>query len=451
MLKRCTYIGYIFLVLSLRSSVAQQELGLHFIDNVWQSNYTNPAIFPDTSGKFLVSIFTPYFSFSNTGFTFSDVIREDDQSDSTIIDGDYVLSVLDKKNYFFTDFNIQLFNVKFVIDSVYQFSVSMEEKTNFSFMYPKKLIDVLWNGNAGYLGQEVELGIALNATFYSELTVGVARNFGKWNVGIRLKYLNGISNMSSKRNSATLYTSSAIDSASVTTDYLINTSGVTLDEFLEPVEFLFKFQPFSYLFSGAIFENIANPKNSGFGADIGATYKLNDKFTFSASIVDLGFIKWKSEVKNYTSKNTFSFTGIDVNQFFATDTFSFQNYLDTLEDRFKFDETENSYTTYLITKTYLSGKYHINPKSSINLLLYAEFFDGIQPGVSAGYTRRFTDQFRASFFYSYKNKSFFNIGMGWSLTLGKVQLFAVGDNLSTLFFPRKSKNYNLRAGMNLRF
>lgn len=42
--------------------------------------------------------------------------------------------------------------------------------------------------------------------------------------------------------------------------------------------------------------------------DLGATYKLNDEWTFSASLLDLGFISWKNTTKGTMSKD-FTFDG----------------------------------------------------------------------------------------------------------------------------------------------
>ena len=42
-----------------------------------------------------------------------------------------------------------------------------------------------------------------------------------------------------------------------------------------------------------------NPKNSGFGIDMGAQLKLNKKISLSASVVDLGIIQWKENTKSY--------------------------------------------------------------------------------------------------------------------------------------------------------
>ena len=44
------------------------------------------------------------------------------------------------------------------------------------------------------------------------------------------------------------------------------------------------------------------PTGFGMAIDLGATYKLNDEWTFSASLLDLGFISWKNTTKGTMSK-----------------------------------------------------------------------------------------------------------------------------------------------------
>ena len=62
-------------------------------------------------------------------------------------------------------------------------------------------------------------------------------------------------------------------------------------------------------FDSSAFDNFSvskyafKKKNTGMGIDLGGVYKLNKKISFSASVIDLGFIKWKSGINNYVSNN----------------------------------------------------------------------------------------------------------------------------------------------------
>ena len=63
-----------------------------------------------------------------------------------------------------------------------------------------------------------------------------------------------------------------------------------------------------------------NGSNKGLGLDIGVSYKMNEKFSFGASLLDFGYINWTngggSQVRNYSnSVHSFTFDGIDFTQF----------------------------------------------------------------------------------------------------------------------------------------
>ena len=52
------------------------------------------------------------------------------------------------------------------------------------------------------------------------------------------------------------------------------------------------------------------PTGFGMAFDFGATYRLNDEWTFSAAVLDLGFIRWKNTVKA-SMNNSFEFNGFN--------------------------------------------------------------------------------------------------------------------------------------------
>lgn len=88
-------------------------------------------------------------------------------------------------------------------------------------------------------------------------------------------------------------------------------------------------------------DNNIGPTGFGMAFDFGATYKWNDDWTFSASLLDLGFIHWNNTVKA-TMSNSFEFDGF--HEIPVEDTDSNPNsidnqvdsYLDDLEGLSKF-------------------------------------------------------------------------------------------------------------------
>jgi hypothetical protein len=88
----------------------------------------------------------------------------------------------------------------------------------------------------------------------------------------------------------------------------------------------------------------------GMGLDIGATYDISDRFKLTASITDLGFIRWKNEVTNLKAKNQFLFSGLNMdNVLNGTMTFdSVANLMgESLKNAFKVSDSKRPFTTWL--------------------------------------------------------------------------------------------------------
>ena len=72
------------------------------------------------------------------------------------------------------------------------------------------------------------------------------------------------------------------------------------------------------------------PTGFGLAFDLGAVYKLNDEWSFSAAVLDLGFIGWKNTVKGVMD-NTFEFNGFQ--NIAVNDTDGNENSIDNQSDR----------------------------------------------------------------------------------------------------------------------
>ena len=47
----------------------------------------------------------------------------------------------------------------------------------------------------------------------------------------------------------------------------------------------------------------------------GSFYDYSDKIMLSASIIDLGFIRWKSNINRFEAEGSFTFQGFDLSQY----------------------------------------------------------------------------------------------------------------------------------------
>ncbi len=425
------------------TSTAQQDLTMYNMDAVPQRMYVNPAFIPSDSriNIGLPIISSHYLNFSNSGFKYSDLIKH--TGDSLSVDYPNMLSKLAKNNYLTAAFHLDLLSFGFKIKKNY-FSFNISEKIDFQFSYPKDFMELIWKGNGSpdLIGNPVNFNFGVNFTHYREYGLGFAREINdKLTVGGKVKYLYGMENVWTEKSDISLTTDPNSFALTGAANIKVNTSGIGSDAFKN-------FQVMDYAFK---------KKNKGMGVDFGGVYKFSDKITFSASVIDLGFINWKSDVTNYQSNNPngqFTFSGLNANQVINKDSTTNPGKVlgDTLAKTFKIDTVHKSYTTFLSTQVYLSANYKIFEKSNAGLLLYARIFDKtVNPGMALSYNQRVGRWLDFSVSYSMYNRSYNNIGMGLAFNAGSGQFYVVSDNLLGAFLPQNAKNLNIHFGFNLRF
>lgn len=424
-------LGFIILIviglLRVESCFSQQELNLHFMDQVIQSNVTNPALF--TEDTLVIALPGMAYNYGNNAFTFKNLIKK--QSGRNVLDIENVLPKLHKRNVLQNQLNIDLLRIQLRVKKLF-FTFLISEKMSIKFNYSKDLIDLLWNGNASRVGETISVGPSIHARYYRELGLGIGTNVNRWILGARIKLLVGLADLDTKNDEVFVYTNPEAYQTMVTTNFVFNTSGE--DKFLD--------KPFS----GAM-----NFNNRGIAADLGVTFEPNTAWKFSASINNFGFIKWKDDISNYRSNASFSYDGLHINNFFEMDTFKTKHLIDTLKSTFLPKVSSYSYRSYQIPRMYLSGRYTINQRYSAGLLLYTEIYRNEEPALNAYLQRRFGRLFSIGVSYSIKNRLYNNWGLSATYTKKKFQAFFVTDNFFNVFNIKDSKNINFRAGINIAF
>lgn len=405
----------------------QQEFTLHFNRDAVQSSFTNPAF--RTDYKVTITLPSVIYNYGNNAFSYRDLIARDPVDDSTYIDIDGILSKMKDKNLIQLQSYVDLISIYFNVQDWY-FSINVTEKFDSKMYYTRDLVNLLWNGNAQYIGQSIEIGPGINLQMYKEYGLRVGRHFEKFDVGARFKLLNGIANLNSARNSMVLTTGETNFESSLSTDYEVRQSGF---EHLEPEGF----NPFT------------GSRNTGFALDLGGVYRLNSKWELSASVIDLGRIKWKTDVKKYKSNGTIAFSGIDIGDFISDDEFNFDKFQDSITALYFQEEEGGTYISYLIPKTYVSGTFHPNEKTSFGALFQAEYFQGIQPGIGLYAGHNVNKFLQVGLSYAYKNRQFDNVGFNLNLGLPAFRIYVVTDNLLSFIRMGYARNLTFRYGMNI--
>jgi hypothetical protein len=302
-----------------------------------------------------------------------------------------------------------------------------------------ELFELLFKGNGQFVGQEIGLRrVNFDVTHHREYALGFARQVNdKVTIGGKFKYLYGMENISTGKSSLSFYTAPDDYQIELNSDYVIHTSTTANKK---------KGTADNYLFG---------LKNVGYGVDLGTTYKFNDRWKFMASVIDLGYIQWKSNVKNYVAESgNYKFDGVDINQFINnnSNSSSNSNILDTLSNSFGPKENEESYKTTLPTHGYMNVCYRINEKSNVTGLIHAQIFrETVQPSLTASYNRKITGGFAASVNYSMINQHWNNVGFGFSVNAGPVQIYMISDNIIGTVNPLSNHTLHFNFGFNILF
>ncbi|MBL4754584.1 MAG: OmpA family protein [Flavobacteriales bacterium] len=456
-LLKYTLLLLTFMLLAPRpQAMAQLDATLYEMSTIPQVRYTNPAKGSDYKWYIgLPGISSIYANYHHNGFVVDDLFSRR-ADDSVFLDLNDVIQQLGDRNLFGFNLQVDLLAMGWT-KGKHQFFFNITEKALLRLRYPKDLIRLLWEGNGAFLDQTIDLsGSAFRFSEYREYAFGMSRAFtDDLTIGAKAKLLGGYINASTTVNELELFTAPNTFELSGTSDIEINTSA--------PAE-------------GSTFpDGFFALTNVGFGIDLGATYKVNEKLSVSGSIIDLGFIKWKRNPSNFSNDlDGVTFTGNALNTF--TDT-SIQQPFGEIVDSLSitFDnriETNTAYKDGLIPRIYLGGTYNLTETSTAGLLFHGEYFKkAFYPSFTLSYNYKLPKWIGASASYSIMNGSFFNLGLGLSVNLGPFQIYVVSDNIAALFnlssvnnesaadsvtgynviIASKAKTMHIRTGIGLTF
>lgn len=202
------------------------------------------------------------------------------------------------------DVNITLFSGGFKKWGGYN-TVELNAKVGFGTSLPYELFEFAKDiGNRTY-----DIGdINVNAQSYAELAFGHSRQIDeKLRVGAKFKLLFGIARADFKFQDVKAELAS-------NEKWIISGQGQAN---VSMKGFRFKSEESEYNAEGAgTYEHVSDMDIDGGGLggfgmaiDLGGVYKLNDDWTFSAALLDLGFISWSNDVQAVNLSDRFEFNG----------------------------------------------------------------------------------------------------------------------------------------------
>jgi hypothetical protein len=445
-----------------------QNNTLYFMHPVPQAIHTNPALYYHCRTYIELPVLsTILYSYANTGFGYHDALHygSGSNADSLIIDIDNLDRKLRKRNYLRNDATVNLAGAGFEILDNYYVHFNIANYTESRLGYPGDLVslkDGNWDIENGE-PRDLDLsGMGVNGTNYFQVAAGVSTEISPGlYAGITLKYLKGAGNISSQRADLMLETEGDPISLHAGTDYRVRSSfpmQVSYDQqdgYVSDIDF-------SSSFSNPLRDYILN-KNHGGAIDLGVIYEYDEELTLAASLVDVGAIRWGSNVNRFDARGDVDLTGLDLRVLIdsGVSTEFIQTLIDSIAETFQFQSGNKPYWSALVPKLYIGASYQVMPKVKASALLRTEFFDR-RPHLAltlAGMYSPFPF-LHGTLSYSVMNNKLNNLGAGLVMGGRGAQLYVVTDNIpfrwvrdssTGALWPYNARTVNIRIGVNLIF
>lgn len=424
-------------------SFAQRENTLYMLPSLAQATYVNPVALPQHKVSIGLPIPSTYFHFTNTGFTYADLV------DGNKLDYNKLPDVLRNRNLISAKASVDLISLRIKARNHY-FSFNITEHVDFNIEYPKDLLAFPIKGNAAYEGGTIDLsGLKINLSEYREYGIGYTREEKKWQFGGKIKFLFGHGNVSTRKSDITIDVENETLNHYANAEMQVNYAGpVSL-----PLDLTDSTQEVGDFENNAAF----NRQNWGLAFDLGAGYNFSDKLHFSAALLNLGFIRWTQNATNYRFKGDAAVTGVDVlpsviqgNEIDA----------DSVADEWVGDVisegTNKSYSTRLVYQVNLAARYKLLKTTQVYALYNVYQFRRVRTGLTLGITHDIRRAFSIAITNTTAYRKLINIGIGFVVKPGPFQFYVVGDNFNLLLSPitpktLNEKTFSLRVGMNLVF
>jgi hypothetical protein len=444
--------------------LAQMPNTLFFMRGTPQRYQINPAFQPECNFFIgLPGVSPAQLKIQNSPFALKDVVYYDDEIDSLITflhprgDKEAFLALLKETNFINTEVSVSLGSFGFRSKNLF-FTFDISERLFAQVSYPDDYIRLPIIGPDEGTTYDFN-NFAVDLTALNELSMGVSTKLGdRLTIGVRGKLLFGQANFNTELFDVTF--SASETEWPLHTDISFNSSSPYLTDYVE----LIANAPLDLVFGGLDDMDIEEPtikeirkmalntKNLGLGLDIGADYRINEWLQVSASVVDIGRIKWNNGVLNLKNSADYYFNGVDY--ILDDDEDFFDDFTDSIENTFdNFTSTETSYGTWLPAKVYAGAAFNVHPKISFGLLSRTDFYQGnIREQFTVSANLYPTQILSTTFSYSIIDNYYKNIGFGLALKAFPFNLYIITDTgPSVAMWYNEAKYVNLRIGMNLIF
>ena len=461
----------LFITVSSQLALSQQVNTLYFMENMPLRHTLNPAFQPETMYYISLPVIgNTSLDFGNNSISMQDMIYNHNGQTITFLDANGDVDAFYKKlkptSVFNADFQVNLLSFGFKKDNSF-WNFSLTQKMQGVMIIPKDLFKLTLYGTPNIFENNYNLNrFHAAVSYYSEAALGFSNQLDEqWTIGAKVKYLYGTANMSTANNYFTF--NAGLDKVQLNAKGSLNYAGD-----VKPLEDFYNSRTFS----------IQKPSGLGAGVDLGAQLRLTSNLYLSASITDLGFIKWRQNVGNINYKADYVYDGIahinggmdlstlqtTLNQVGAVNPLV-DSLITALQNSASINQTTNTYLTNTTAKVNIGAEYKLlSNKLSMGLLyrqLYYKNYISQELTVSANAFP--TDWLNASLSYSILNGSN-TFGAGFGIRTGFMHWFAATDyillrkttlnslslfsvNLKNIPLPYNLKSCNVSVGVNIVF
>ncbi len=412
---------------------AQSDMMLYNFNAIPQVHHTNPAYPQQTKwyiGLPAVSGFSTHYH--NSGFALIDIFEAGTDINQNLAD---LSASLDGSSQLNLNNRVELLGIGFKAGRGFV-TLGATQTVDFKMDLPYQLFQIMFSGNGSITNLDLNT-FDLETINRTDFYLGYQHKFlnEKLTLGVKGKYVFAQQHAYIERMNLSLKNDGNYNIRAVS-DILVRTSGPSAFESFEDQEIL----------------DIALPNNTGLVFDFGVHYKINDRFDVSASFLDFGSITYTSFNRDYVSEGEFDFEGVEID--LSQDDFSNVGdaTLDSLEKAFNFREEDgNTYSRDLMNRAFVSFNYNLSPKHSFGALFHTRIWNGeMFNDYGINYVGRWGRFFQFTAGYSMINGTMHNIGAGFDMKMGPLQLYLMTDNVMAADYA-SVQTTNLRVGLNICF
>ena len=450
-------IVLIFTFLIGLNSFSQNKQVLYDFAGLPQTLLLNPGLETDYKFHIGVPLLSGFSSeIKSTGFSLAEIFSANNNTINDKISA--VLNKIDANDYLKVNTQIEVFSAGFRFDKKTYISFGFYQELDAIGYLPKDAFTLINEGNTSYLNKSFSISeMIYKLDVLGVIHVGISRKVSdKLTLGGRFKVYSSALNLETTNNSGTFTTRLGNNNIYVhhldNVNFNTRTSGlISNNEYISDAS--------TYI------ENSLLGGNLGAGIDLGFTYHVTPQLQLSGSLIDLGFVQHTKNIKNKLIVGSFTFEGIE----FEFD--SNRNYwgeLDAaLKEQLPIVDNQDSYTSWRPAKVNAAIKYSFGEKRSkycydntlkdfytnaFGAQLYTVFRPLRQQfAFTSFYEKSFSNKLQAKITHTIDDYSYYNIGVGVSAKIWKINFYGILDNLTKLSDISTSNNVSLQFGFNLLF